>query len=93
MREHGTTGRLGFSQGITDWSAADDRACVQMEAGPDDILVHHSLTIHRANNNTSDRERRAIGFIFYRADVEIDEVAHAAYQERLRQSLKDAGRI
>ena len=93
MRAHGSTGTLGFSQGISDWSDEDDAASVQMEAGPGDILVHHSLTIHHANNNTSDRDRKSIGFIFYRADVEIDEEAHAAYQQRLHASLKERGQL
>lgn len=93
MRPHGETGTLGFSQGISDWSDEDDRACVQMKAGPGDMLVHHSLTIHRANNNDSDNDRKSVGFIFYRADVEIDEEAHSAYQERLHQKLKHQGKL
>ena len=93
MRPHGTTGTLGFSQGISDWSDEDEAASVQMEAGPGDILVHHSLTIHHANNNRSDRDRKAIGLIFYRADVEIDEEAHAVYQNRLHESLKQQGKL
>jgi len=93
MRPHGSTGTLGFSQGIADWSDEDDRACVQMEASPGDMLVHHSLTIHRANNNDSDRDRKSVGFIFYRDDVEIDEEAHAAYQKKLHESLKEQGKL
>jgi len=93
IRPHGSTGTLGFSQGISDWSEEDDLACVQMEANAGDILVHHSLTIHRANNNDSDRDRKSIGFIFYRDDVVIDEEAHAAYQQKLSDSLKKQGKI
>jgi len=93
MRPHGATGTVGFSQGISDWSDEDDRACVQMEASPGDLLVHHSLTIHRANNNESDRDRKSVGFIFYRADVEVDEEAHAAYQEKLHKNLKQQGKL
>jgi len=58
MRPHGRTSTLGFSQGITDWSVEDDEAEVQMEAKPGDILVHHSLTVHRASNNNSNRDRK-----------------------------------
>jgi len=93
MRPHGATGTLGFSQGISDWSDEDESASVQMEASPGDMLVHHSLTIHHANNNESDHDRKSVGFIFYRADVEIDEEAHAAYQEQLHQSLKEQGKL
>jgi phytanoyl-CoA hydroxylase len=93
IRLHGPTSTLGFSQGISDWSGADDTAEVQMEAGPGDILVHHSLMIHRANKNGSERDRKSLGFIFYRDDVEIDEDAHAAYKETLHQSLSEQGKI
>lgn len=93
LRPHGSTGTLGFSQGISDWSEEDDLACVQMEANAGDILVHHSLTIHKANNNNSDCDRRSIGFIFYRADVAIDQDAHDAYQAKLAESLKEQGKI
>lgn len=78
---------------MTDWMEADTEAEVQMEASAGDILVHHSLTIHRANPNHSDRQRKSIGFIFYREDVEIDEEAHAKYKEKLDSKLKDEGKI
>jgi ectoine hydroxylase-related dioxygenase (phytanoyl-CoA dioxygenase family) len=64
-----------------------------MEAGAGDILVHHSLTIHRANPNRSDRQRKSIGFIFYSEDVEIDEEAHAEYKRKLDLVLKEEGKI
>jgi len=93
MREHGNTSLLGFSQGMTDWAEADTKAEVQMEASAGDILVHHSLTIHRANPNLSDRQRKSIGFIFYREDVEIDEEAHVKYKEKLNAKLEKEGKI
>lgn len=93
LRPHASSGTLGFSQGISDWSKEDELACIQMDASAGDILVHHSLTIHRANNNTSDRDRKSIGFIFYREDVVVDEEAHAAYQKKLSDSLKEEGKI
>jgi len=93
LRPHKLTSTLGFSQGISDWGEADERAEVQMTARAGDILVHHSLTIHRANKNTSERDRKAVGFIFYRSDVEIDQEARAAYKARLSDSLKQQGKI
>ena len=93
MRPHQRTKTLGFSQEIADWSEGDTKAEIQMTAVPGDILVHHSLTIHRAGENKTTRNRRSIGFIFYRADVKIDEAAHAAYQKRLDEDLKSQGRI
>jgi len=93
MRPHARTGTLGFSQGISDWSPEDDAACVQMTAGPGDILVHHSLTIHRANGNTCDHDRKSIGLIFYRDDVAVDQGAHEQYQHDLSESLQKQSRI
>lgn len=93
MRAHGRTSLLGFSQGISDWSDEDTNAEVQMEASAGDILVHHSLTIHRANPNRSERQRKSIGFIFYREDVEIDEEAHTEYKRKLDLGLKEEGKI
>jgi phytanoyl-CoA hydroxylase len=93
MRPHGKTDLVGFSQGIADWSDKDSKSEVQMKASAGDILVHHSLTIHRANANKSLRHRRAIGFIFYRNDVVVDEYAHAAYKRKLDADLKEQGKI
>ncbi len=93
MRAHGRTSVLGFSQSITDWSDEDTKVEVQMEARAGDILVHHSLTIHRANSNQSNRHRRSIGFIFYRDDVVVDEDAHAEYKRKLNQGLKETRKI
>jgi len=93
LRAHGRTGTLGFSQGITDWSAADTLHEQQMVAAPGDLLVHHSLTIHRANANMSDRTRQSVGFIFYRSDVQEDKAAHDDYKQQLMQNLTLAGKI
>jgi phytanoyl-CoA hydroxylase len=93
MRPHSTTKTLGFSQGISDWSSSDDDNEVQMIAEPGDILVHHSLTVHRANNNESDRNRKSIGFIFYRKDVQEDEEAHAMYKKELNSRLEKEEKI
>jgi phytanoyl-CoA hydroxylase len=93
IRPHANTGTLGFSQGISDWSAEDDAACVQMTAGFGDILVHHSRTIHCANGNNSDHDRKSIGFIFYRDDVAIDQEAHDQYQRNLHESLRIQNKI
>lgn len=95
MRTHGRTATLGFSQGITDCPTADDQAReVAMHAHPGDLLVHHALTTHRADGNTSPtRTRRALGFIYYSERAREDEAAHRAYQERLKREMSDAGQI
>lgn len=87
LREHGKTQTLGFSQAISDWNDEDIVQEVQMEAEAGDLLVHHSLTIHRANNNCSEFQRRSLGFIFYREDAVRDEKAYQIYKENLNQDL------
>jgi len=95
MREHARTNTLGFSQGIVDYPTPDDRQReVAMPAGPGDLLAHHALTIHRADaNHSPNRNRRALGFIYYSERAREDVAAHAAYQRRLAEELRTAGKI
>lgn len=89
MRPHRTTGTLGFSQGIADYPAPGDTENeVAMTADPGDLLVHHALTIHRADPNLSHRrQRRALGLIFYGDSAQIDSKAWERYQSELKEEL------
>ena len=93
LRPHHQTGTLGFSQGVSDWSAKDQDIEQQMHASAGDLLVHHSLTIHRANPNTGQSSRKAIGLIYYRADVEVDESRYQDYKLRLEAELSTQNKI
>lgn len=95
MRHHAASGVLGFSQAMTDFGRPEDLANeVAMPARPGDLLVHHALTIHRAEGNRStDRRRRSMGFIYYAASAREDRAAHEAYQRRLAEELTLAGKI
>lgn len=95
MRPHGRTQTLGFSQGVTDYGTPEDLADeVAFPAQPGDLLVHNAMTIHRADGNRSQtRNRRALGFIYYSERAQIDEEAHAAYQQRLAEEMKVAGKL
>ncbi|MBI2825510.1 MAG: phytanoyl-CoA dioxygenase family protein [Planctomycetia bacterium] len=95
VRPHGRTQTLGFSQGITDYPRADDLANeTPMPAQPGDALAHHALTIHRAEGNRSAiRTRRAVGFIYYAARAKADAEANKAYESRLVEELKTAGKL
>ncbi|MDB4644883.1 phytanoyl-CoA dioxygenase family protein [Rubripirellula sp.] len=92
---HEQTATLGFSQGIADYFRhCDTRKERPLHAARGDLLAHHALTVHRAEANASEtRQRRAIGFIYYSAEAEQDSVAHAAYQERLKQRMAATNRI
>ena len=88
MRPHGKTGTLGFSQGITDYGKEVDKE-VWWVTKPGDLLVHHSLTIHRADaNRSSDRTRKALGFIYYAQKAKEDTAAKTAYQQKLNEEIR-----
>jgi phytanoyl-CoA hydroxylase len=95
MRPHASSGVLGFSQGMTDFGQPIDLANeVPVPAQPGDLLVHHALTIHRADGNrTVNRPRRSMGFIYFAKSACEDVVGKQAYQERLRKSLLAEGKI
>jgi phytanoyl-CoA hydroxylase len=95
MREHSRTQTLGFSQGIMDYPTDQDRVSeIAIAASPGDLLVHDAMTIHRADGNRSThRSRSALGLIYYSERAKVDEVAHHAYQRRLAEEMKSAGKI
>ena len=86
MRTHGKTQTLGFSQGITDYGDDDYSAEITFPARPGDLLIHHALTIHRADANQSEtRSRKALGFIYFGESAKEDIEAKKAYQQRLKE--------
>jgi phytanoyl-CoA hydroxylase len=93
MRPHGRTGVLGFSQGISDYGDADRASEIPISAKPGDLLVHHSLTIHRADANPSSRHRRSLGFVYYAARAQQDKQKLASYQDGLYKELAAAKKI
>jgi phytanoyl-CoA hydroxylase len=90
LRPHVRTETLGFSQGIVDYGTKDDLANeVAFSCVPGALIGHHALTIHRADKNTSsERDRRALGFIYYGVSAKVDEAAYASYQSGLAQELQ-----
>lgn len=95
MRTHGRTQTLGFSQGITDFGLPDDMDNeIAFPAKPGDLLIHDSLTIHRADGNqTSDRTRKALGFIYFGESAKEDVEAKAAYQAILQKEMQAKGQL
>ncbi len=84
VRPHGASNVLGFSQGLQDWSAADEAREVMQVLQPGDVLAHHSLTVHRADANRSNRSRRAVGLVYYAASAKVDPAAHQRYVDSLQ---------
>ncbi|MDL5510505.1 phytanoyl-CoA dioxygenase family protein [Arenibacter sp. M-2] len=94
IRSHGRTGTLGFSQGIMDFGCPNDIANeVFFPTQPGDLLVHHSLTIHRADGNPSERTRKALGFIYYAEKAKEDKAAHETYAQHLAKELAEDKKI
>lgn len=89
MRKHGKTGTLGFSQGIVDFGRKEiDKNEFFFPTQPGDLLVHHSMTIHRADGNSSkNRTRQAMGLIYYAERAKEDIEAQKAYQKKLAEVL------
>ncbi|MBX3253997.1 MAG: phytanoyl-CoA dioxygenase family protein [Chitinophagaceae bacterium] len=90
VRPHAKTTTLGFSQGITDYGRPDDQE-VWFNTKPGDLLVHHALTIHRADGNSSlNRTRKALGFIYYAEKAKEDTLTKEAYQQKLAEEIRKA---
>jgi phytanoyl-CoA hydroxylase len=88
MRPHGRSQTLGFSQGITDYGENDLAKEIAMPAKPGTLLIHHALTVHRADRNSSNsRTRKAIGFIYFSESAREDVEAKTAYQKKLADEL------
>lgn len=95
MRAHSKTNTLGFSQGISDFGSKNDldnEVYFPTKAG--DLLVHHSLTVHRADGNSSEhRSRKAMGFIYYADKAKENKKAHEEYALKLAKELKRSAMI
>ena len=89
--DHGASQVLGFSQGLPadDLAAYGREVCCRLRRG--DLLVHHSLTIHRAEGNPSSRLRRALAMVYYGASARLDPKAHRRYRESVQAQQEDLG--
>lgn len=91
MRTHEKTDMLGFSQGIPDFGVEDRNNEVAVPAHPGDLLVHHSLLIHRAEANMSARKRRALGLIYYSSNAREDAERMQNYKRTLELEIASRG--
>ena len=91
MRLHSRTNTLGFSQGITDYGDTDSIREVWFSTKPGDLLAHHSLTIHRADaNNSANKQRRALGFIYYSGLAKENNIEKNKYQQQLKDEISNS---
>ncbi len=93
MRPHRTSNILGFSQGVSDYSGEDRELEVAMRARPGDLFAHHSMIIHRADSNRSDRRRAALGMVYFAARARKDEEKAERYRQELFARWEKEGKI
>ena len=93
MRHHVKGTLIGFSQAVADYSDTDEAQMVPTRLEPGDLLAHHTLVIHRADANTSDRERRAMGVVYYAARANADVEKSEAYRASIFREWEDNGKI
>lgn len=95
FRPHGKSNILGFSQGITDFgSDSDIKNSVGFPGPAGTFLMHDARTIHYADaNQSTDRSRRALGFIYYAESAQEDIEAKYAYQKKLDKQLANEQKI
>lgn len=93
MRPHGKSGIFGFSQGILDYGSEEDRNNeIAIPAQPGDLLIHHSMTIHRADANTSaTRSRRAMGLLYWGKSAQEAKETKEAYKKVMAEEIKNNG--
>jgi phytanoyl-CoA hydroxylase len=92
FRPHAQSKILGFSQGITAYSADDfsSEVAVPLQAG--DAVAHHGMTIHRADANMSaTRHRRALAMVCKGVSCERDEEAFERYQQMVQKQHQQVG--
>lgn len=93
LQPHGATGTLGFSKELLEYSADNRKNEIACRARPGDLLVHHALTIHRADGNQSrNRSRQSLGLIYYSVAA-VESREKAIQQQALMEKLKSAGKI
>lgn len=83
IRPHSRSSNVGFSQGLSQYTEEDYAAEQAIPAQPGDIIVHHCLTVHRAGDNQTERQRASLGFIYFAKSSVHDKERAAAYQAKL----------
>jgi len=93
LRPHVQGTLIGFSQSVADYSDDDEAQMRSTTLAPGDLLVHHTLAIHRADPNTSNRERRALGIVYYAAQAKVDIEKVKAYRNNVFKQWQKSGKM
>lgn len=81
IRPHARTTTLGFSQGIPAEDASlRESEEVAIRAQPNDLLIHHGNTIHRADaNRSTTRHRRSFALVCRGVSARRNDAAYSRY--------------
>lgn len=85
IRRHEPSKEFGFSQKISDYTTNDERGEVAVAIDSGDLIAHHCMTIHRTENNTSDRSRRALGLVYYAKRAKTDQAGREARTKKVKE--------
>ncbi len=92
FRPHTRSQVLGFSQGIDAYTPDDFSREVAAILEPGDAVVHHGMTIHRADaNHSTTRHRRSFAMVFKGVSCQRDEAAYARYLASAQQQHQSLG--
>jgi phytanoyl-CoA hydroxylase len=90
FRPHAKSKILGFSQGITNYTADDFTRERAILLRPGDAVAHHGMTIHRADaNHSSTRHRRSFALVFKGASTTRDQEAYQRYLTSAKQQQQE----
>ncbi|MDJ0821791.1 MAG: phytanoyl-CoA dioxygenase family protein [Paracoccaceae bacterium] len=90
-RHHVTKNATGFSRRIDAYSESDRQREYPVVMKPGDLVVHHPLTIHRADANRSQYRRRSFLQLYQGVSCEIDARRYSEYIEDLQRIRRDLG--
>ena len=93
LRPHAKSQSFGFSLGITDFGAADGDRERAVIIEPGDMIAHHCLTIHRTDDNTTQRLRRALGIVYFGASSTVNAEAVRQHAREVKAEWKSTGRL
>lgn len=92
IRPHSRSKILGFSQGISDYTAEDFTREVAVPLQPGDVVAHHGNTIHRADANLSRvRSRRSFAMVFRGVSCQRDDEAFERYRIQAQAQHQEMG--
>ncbi len=92
-RPHAISSVYGFSQGMSAYGVDDwaQERCVSLEPG--DMIVHHCMTIHRADANESDHRHRPGFSMLFRGDsAQVDQAEMDRHLASVREQQAKLGR-